>query len=537
MTGFLAGETQRNDLGGNAMVRTFAAIDVGSFELELGIFEISDKTGIRSVDHVKHMIALGRDTFREGKISYRLVEETCSVLEDFVRIMKEYQVEDYRAYATSAMREARNSQIVLEQIRVRTGIEVKIISNSEQRFISYKAIAANETEFQKIIQQGTAIVDVGFGSMQVSLFDKDALVTTQSLPLGVLRLKEFLANARVSAQVEHSLVTELVDNELMTFRKMYLKDREFKNVIAIGEPILTLYYKTEAGKRKEKLTAEEFDRFYAKLASMTKDQLEDAFDVNGEYAQMLFPTAAIYKRMLDITGAQMIWVPGIRMVDGMAAEYAEDKKLLKFNHDFSNDIIVAARNIARRYKCQMPHIQAVEDAALKLFDTLKRYHGMKSRERLLLQIAVNLHACGKFVTMRDALDCAYNIIMSTEIIGLSHVEREIVANVVKYHDQKFRYNEVEVSAKPSRDSRLVNPENLTLMIAKLTAILRLANSMDRSHLNKLADCKLNVRENQLVISTDYSGDVTLEAISIAEKGDFFEEIFGVRPVLRQKKKV
>lgn len=519
------------------MVRTFAAIDVGSFELELGIFEISDKTGIRAVDHVKHMIALGRDTFRDGKISYRLVEETCSVLEDFVRIMKEYQVEDYRAYATSAMREARNSQIVLEQIRVRTGIEVKIISNSEQRFISYKAIAAKETEFQKIIQQGTAIVDVGFGSMQVSLFDKDALVTTQSLPLGVLRLKEFLANARVSAQVEHSLVTELVDNELMTFRKMYLKDREFKNVIAIGEPILTLYYKTEAGKRKEQLTAEEFDRFYEKLASMTKDQLEDAFDVNGEYAQMLFPTAAIYKRMLDITGAQMIWVPGIRMVDGMAAEYAEDKKLLKFNHDFSNDIIVAARNIARRYKCQMSHIQAVEDAALKLFDTLRRYHGMKSRERLLLQIAVNLHACGKFVTMRDALDCAYNIIMSTEIIGLSHVEREIVANVVKYHDQKFRYNEVEVSAKPSRDSRLVNPENLTLMIAKLTAILRLANSMDRSHLNKLADCKLNVRENQLVISTDYSGDVTLEAISIAEKGDFFEEIFGVRPVLRQKKKV
>lgn len=107
--------------------------------------------------------------------------------------------------------------------------------------------------------------------------------------------------------------------------------------------------------------------------------------------------------------------------------------------------------------------------------------------------------------------------------------------MVKYHDQKFRYNEVEVSAKPSRDSRLVNPENLTLMIAKLTAILRLANSMDRSHLNKLADCKLNVRENQLVISTDYSGDVTLEAISIAEKGDFFEEIFGVRPVLRAEK--
>ena len=119
------------------MVRTFAAIDVGSFELELGIYEITDKGYVRTVDQVKHMIALGKDTYNTGKISYRLVEEMCEVLQDFVRIMKEYQVKEYRAYATSAMREARNSQIVLEQLRVRTGIDVKIISNSEQRFISF----------------------------------------------------------------------------------------------------------------------------------------------------------------------------------------------------------------------------------------------------------------------------------------------------------------------------------------------------------------------------------------------------------------
>ena len=79
------------------MVRTFAAIDVGSFELELGIYEIVDKGVIRSVDHVKHMIALGKDTYNEGKISYGLVEEMCDVLNDFVRIMQGYQVSDYRA--------------------------------------------------------------------------------------------------------------------------------------------------------------------------------------------------------------------------------------------------------------------------------------------------------------------------------------------------------------------------------------------------------------------------------------------------------
>ena len=383
------------------MVRTFAAIDVGSFELELGIYEITEKGVIRSVDQVKHMIALGKDTYNTGKISYRLVEEMCQVLKDFVQIMKEYQVKEYRAYATSAMREARNSQIVLEQLRVRTGVDVKIISNSEQRFISYKAIAAKDAEFQKNIQRGTAIVDVGFGSMQASLFDKDALVSTQNLPLGVLRLRELIAHEKLTQQGAQNLIAELIDNELVTYRKMYLKDREVKNLIAIGEPILPLYYKMDGGKRSEQITIQDFNQFYERLKGMTLAQAEDFFDVNEEYASLLFPAAAIYKRMLEITGAELMWVPGIRMTDGMAAEYAEDKKLIRFNHSFENDIIVTSRNMAKRYKCHMPHIQNVEEAALKVFDSLKKYHGLGQRERLLLHVANPF--CNSFVSQVQLL--------------------------------------------------------------------------------------------------------------------------------------
>lgn len=307
------------------MVRTFAAIDVGSFELEMGIYEISEKTGVRSIDHVKHMIALGKDTFEDGKISYQMVEETCRVLKDFASIMKGYQVNEYRAYATTAMREAKNSQIVLEQIRVRTGIQVKVLSNSEQRFIRYKAIAIKASEFQKTIQKGTAIADVGFGSMQASVFDKDSLISTQNLPLGVLKLRQILTHAKLSAQAEQSLVMELIDNELLTFRKMYLKDREIKHLIAIGDPILTMYYKLNGITCSDRLTAEKFNSFFEWMRTKTRAQLEDAFDVNGEYASMMFPTVAIYKRMLEVTGAEILWVPGIRMADGTAAEYAEEK--------------------------------------------------------------------------------------------------------------------------------------------------------------------------------------------------------------------
>ena len=121
--------------------RIFAAIDIGSFELELGIYEISSGSGIRKVDHVRYALPLGSDTYRTGVISYQRVEEMCGVLADFVRIAEGYRADERRAYATSALREARNNRIVLDQIRVRTGLKVKIISNSEQRFLTYKAIA------------------------------------------------------------------------------------------------------------------------------------------------------------------------------------------------------------------------------------------------------------------------------------------------------------------------------------------------------------------------------------------------------------
>ena len=519
-------------------IRTFAAIDVGSFELEMGIYEMSYKTGIRRVDHIRHVIALGKDTYSGGKISYGLVEEMCQVLGEFAQIMKAYRVKDYRAYATSAMREARNNQIILDQIRVRTGITVRIISNSEQRFISYKAIAAKAGEFNKIIQTGTAIVDVGFGSAQLSLFDKDSLVTTQNLPLGTLRVRGLLANIPATVAEHREHIEEIVDNELFTFRKMYLKDREINNLIGIGENILYIINRMDLKAYGDRIDAAAMNRFYERLCQMTTDQIEEKFGVNSEYASLLLPSVVVYKRILELTGADMFWVPGIRLCDGIAAEYAQANKLVRFSHNFENDILAASRNMAKRYKCHTSHNQVLEQYALGIFDSMKKYHGLGARERLLLQISVLLHACGKFISIKNSNECSYNIIMSTEIIGLSHLEREIIANVVRYNIRDFDYDKVQLETQiHQEDMPGYSRNSITILIAKLTAILRLANSMDRSHRGKLADCRMAVRDNELIITTGYQGNMALETASFEQKADFFEEIFGVRPVLKQKRRV
>ena len=237
----------------------------------------------------------------------------CQVLREFMEVMKTYRVQDYRAYASSALREARNSQIVLDQILVRTGVRVIPINNSELRFMTYKAVASKDAEFQKTVQTGTAIVDVGFGSSQISLFDKDTLVSTQNLILGVLRLSEMAAHWKVNYHMIPEVIDELVDNELYTFKKMYLKDRQIKNLIATGESIIYMVKKGMKEANRDRFTAEQFKAFCKKLTSMSVDEIEDYYEIEHDYAALLIPGAIIYKKVLDMLGAESVWIPGIRL--------------------------------------------------------------------------------------------------------------------------------------------------------------------------------------------------------------------------------
>ena len=105
--------------------------------------------------------------------------------------MKEYDVTEFHCYATSAIRNAKNQVSVLNQIKVRTGIDVIMLSNSELRFLMYKGIQVLKLDFNKIIEKNTAILDIGSGSVQISLFDKQVLYMTQNLDIGTAKVREF----------------------------------------------------------------------------------------------------------------------------------------------------------------------------------------------------------------------------------------------------------------------------------------------------------------------------------------------------------
>ena len=458
------------------------------------------------------------------------MDEMIRILGEFKTIMNSYGARRYKAYGTSAVRETRDIVILQELIRQRTGLHIDVLSNSEQRFLDYKSIALKNEQFQEIIKRPTAIIDIGGGSIQISLFEKDALIATQNLKTGVLRLYSIMQTVQATRQKYFELISELVNSQLAVFSKMYLKDRNIENLIIIDDYVSPILRRiTASSGNKGVASREEFVSFMQKATSVNAGEVAKKYNIAEENIPLLYVSGILISCILEITKAESLWAPGVTLCDGIAYEYAEKKNFIKSPHSFEHDIISCAQNISKRYMGSKSRRETLQHIALAIYDNTKKIHGLSKRDRLLLQVSTMLHDCGKYISMINLGDCCYNIIMSTEIIGLSHKERQIVANVVRYNHEEFEHF----------DSGSTFLEGLSyedyLRVAKLTAILRIANGLDRTHKQKFKDIKVSVRDKELVINIDTRDDITLEKGLFYNRARFFEEVYGITPVIRQKK--
>ena len=510
-------------------VKTFAAIDVGSFEMAMKIYELSEKNGLKEIDYVRHRLSLGNDSYNTGKISFSKIDELCNVLLGFKNIMKSYKVNDYKAYGTSALRETANAMIIQDQIKNRTGIKVEILSNSEQRFLDYKSVASKGKEFNDIIKNDTAIVDIGGGNIQISLFENDTLVFTQSLKLGVMRLLGILENMRVSRQRYGEILEEIIDSQLDTFRKIYMKDRDVVNLIVVDDYVSPVLKRGVAGVSKNGYAkTADFSGFVRTLPSKGREQLAEELELSDAGADLMVVSANLIDRVTLMCRAENIWAPGVTISDGIAYEYAEKKGVRITDHDFEKDILATAFNISKRYMGSRKRAETLSEIALQIFDAMKKVHGMGKRERFLLQLSTILHDCGKYINMTNVGECSYNIIMNTEMIGLSHMERQIVAYVVMFnHDNVEYYDELAAKSDVDRESYL--------KIARLTAILRISGGLDKSHKQKMRKMKAELKDDRLIISSDGQQDILFEKEAFGKKAAFFSEVYNIEPVIVQKR--
>lgn len=508
-------------------VTTFAAIDVGSNELSMKIFELTDKNVIRKLNHVRHVMELGSDTYANGYISTHMIDELCEVLKDFTMIMKDYGVTEYRAYATSSIREAGNRHFLLDRVRVRTGINVIILSNPEQRFLMLQALALNEPDFNNIIKHGAIVLESGSGSSQATCFSNGKMITSQNLRLGSIRINEFLKTLERSANSYFDLLKEYIAADInTTYRKHFIKYK-IKTILAVGEGLNSLckyvdYYMPGCSV----LDAKQMNDMYNSLMKLSLKDLARIAETSEEQARLIRPTAMIYKQIMDINNAEHIKFNVTDLCDGMAYEYAVSVKKLIPVRNFDGDILSAIRKIAIKYGSNSDHTSYVEKIALGIFDAFKESSGLSGRDRLLMQAAIRMHDIGTYVSFQNIEKNSAHIILSSDIIGLTSRETHIVAGIV-------RYKVTEFPALSDMEYNVCDDDYMK--IAKLTAIYRLANSLDTSKCQKLKNVTVSNKNDKLIISCDTFMDLTLELASFDESCAFFKQIFGIVPKLKQRR--
>ncbi len=506
--------------------KTFAAINVGSNEISMKICEITPKKGAKELDFVKVIIELGSNTYSKGYIDEDSLNKVCDTLNKFKKKMKEYDVSDYRAYAGSAIREADNSDLVVERIKMRTNIDVKVLNNSEQRFMNYKAFVASGVNLEVASNKNNALLDIGAGSLQISIFDRRNLGKTQNLPIGAVRIRDYMAKFGSDTVQLEQLMEEYVSNYIVEFRNLFLNDKDIKTIVAIGDGINTLKKAGPELNIRSSISRDQFSILYKRVVDMNPEELAAKYGVPYERATLMLPMAIIYQSFLDNSRAEQILTPNVQFVDGITADYMDKQGIFNIEKDFDEDILDAANNIAKKYKTNRTHSQNVCDNALAIFNSIKSHYGLTKRDRLILQIAAILQECGKFVSLNDAANISYQIIMSTEILGLSQREREEIANIARYM----------VFYLPSENkARQVLKSADYMRVAKLTAILRLADILDESNKQKITDLKVSVKDGSVTLYADTLEDITLEAGTFKTAKILFEKVYGVKVNLKQRR--
>ncbi len=512
--------------------RTVAAIDIGSNSIRMVIAEVLSDGHIEVLERLQRAVRLGHDAFRRGRLAGQSIRAAVAVLRDFRQLMRLYHVERVRAVATSAVREAGNADTFLDRIFMATDLQVEVIDTSEESRLMVSAVRRAIGDALGVGRNETLIADVGGGSTLLTVLHDGEIASSQSLRLGSIRLQEILATRRESPQRSAELLRQQILNETTALQGS-LPLKKIESFVAaggdarfaareIGKPGTSA--DSDSGGNIVTIDRAAFDKLVRRCEQQTPEELAKRHGLPFAEAETLNPALLVYQILLKKTRAQQIIVSDVSIRDGLLLDLArevtgqEDESLLA-------GVIHSAMAIVERFRIDLAHAQNVASLAVRLFDQLQAEHGLGARQRLLLQVAGLLHEIGSVVNSRAHHKHSYYLISNSEIFGLGRDETVIVAHVTRYHRRAV--------PKPSHVEYMALPRNTRVLINKLAALLRMADALARGHLPDVSELRFERQGEELIIYVPGGADLLLERRAIANKGDLFEDIYGLKVRLEE----
>lgn len=512
-----------SSLNKKSAAHTAAVIEIGSNNVRMHVSQLS-KDQVVTLDQLEYPVGLGHDVFADGLISFESLRELSAVLGKFSAALLSYRVEKPKVISCTALREARNRSLVADQLRVRNGLEVQVLEDSQEKAYIYSEII-KKLSGRPPLSGNTMIAYIGSGSIGVAVFDGVRIIYSQNISMGASKLHDVLRGLRTRAEDFHIILEEYMDTIL---NRVDIASFQVQNLVLTGSQIgLVTKLCGALATPVPAIPTAKLSALFQSVRSLTAESIANRFAIPEEKAAVLYTALFIYHGMLRFCpGAKSFLAPVVDISEAVVRYLLIPKAGAEWDAYLQQSALACAEQTALRFGCDLDHCRFIGDFACKIFDKMKRVHGLDPSKRLILQLAATLHSCGRFVSVRQHNRCTFDLIKGMDIFGLSSSEVLEVAFVAGSIS-----NNLAVEENPDF-SLLPNEEKL--VISKLAAMFRMANALDKSHRAKLRDLKVSMEEDRVIFKAEASGNTLLERWSFRESAAFFTDVFGLSPELTVK---
>ncbi len=495
----------------------FAAIDVGSNALRLRVVEADSSTQIRELHAERASVRLGREVFLQGKLAIGALSQACESLRRFREILDLHKVERYRAVATSAVREAENGSILVERARREAGIELEVIEGIEEARLVRLAIVGR----LDLRERRALLLDLGGGSLEISLVERGELKVSKSLPIGTVRLLEAFHPDTRGGNEGEEMAREYIERQLREIAPEIPRG-SFELCVGTGGNFDTLAQLCPPSDgavdpAKPILDIASVRALLPRLAALSVDERRSTYGLRPDRADVLVPAAEIVSGVATAFGIERILAPGIGLKEGVLDELIEKHFDVWDYGGEANASLDAALRLGRRYHFDEAHGVLVARLSSDLFDQLLPLHRLNERDRLLLRIAALLHDVGDFVRYEGHHRHSYYLLMNSDIVGLTPTERSLVANVARYHRKAHPDTAHPGFRDLDRDDRS--------RVRVLSAIVRIADALDREHASKVSAVRAVIEKGRMKLHLTGARERRLEEWTVGRKSQLFEEVF------------
>jgi exopolyphosphatase / guanosine-5'-triphosphate,3'-diphosphate pyrophosphatase len=483
-----------------------AAIDIGTNSIHMIVVKVRPDLSFEVIDREKDMVRLGAGGLDGRNLTPTAMGAALQTLAKFRRLAESNKVDEIIAAATSATREAENGGDFIAEVGRQTGIRIRVISGTEEARLIHLAAG-----YGVDVGGNTAVViDIGGGSVEITLGTATHLHVGRSFKTGVIRLTErFVRTDPLSAHDERRLVKYL-NREMGAYLEQIARSG-FDRVIGTSGTILSLgavALTEEEGAppqdlRNQRVPAKALRRLRKRLVAADIEERLHMPGLDPRRADLSVAGSVLLDTILRGLGAEDLTLCDLALREGLVLDYihrnsARIRKVQRYPDVRRRSVV----ELGERCGYWSEHAQQVARLALSIFDQTRSVHGLGDREREWLEYAALLHDVGVHISYDRHHRHSYYLIKNGDLRGFDPREIEVIALVARYHRQ--------ATPKKSHEGYGDLNNELRGTVRVLSAIVRLAEGLDRSHAQALAGIDLFPRGDDYLARLRANGDAELE---------------------------